>query len=453
MVGVVRDLLPALVQQQTPSADDCYLEMISSPSINAVTEGDRSRDAGGGKLGEASPGAALFTSSEPKPGLSGLAPLTLLQPGKVLFGNGAIATLVADLTGRGIGSVFVVTSAALEALSNAFSEALAASGIKVRVYDKVNAEPTVADFNACLEAARKDTFAGVIGFGGGSPMDVAKLVAALAPEGSQSVNEVFGINLLRGRGLFLACVPTTAGTGSEVSPNAILLDESCQLKKGVISPHLVPDVACVDPLLTHSVPPAVTAATGLDALTHCIEAYANRHAHPMVDLYALQGVRLISRNLLAAISDGSNEEARACVALGSLYGGLCLGPVNTAAVHALAYPLGSEFQVAHGVSNAVLLPHVLRFKLSAAVGRYADVAVALGAAPAATPEETANRGIVRLTQLMAECPMPQRISELGVPREALTRLAAAAMTVTRLLKNNPRPLTEADALAIYESAW
>jgi alcohol dehydrogenase class IV len=225
------------------------------------------------------------------------------------------------------------------------------------------------------------------------------------------------------------------------------------LKRGVISPHLVPDVACVDPLLTCSMPPAITAATGLDALTHCIEAYANRFAHPMVDLYALQGIRLIAENLLSAIVNGQDIQARAALALGSLYGGMCLGPVNTAAVHALAYPLGSEFHIAHGISNAVLLPHVLRFNLPPAPERYAAIAMALGVPATDSAITAAERGIQRLEQLMARCSMPRRISEFGVPREALPRLAKAAMTVTRLLKNNLRPLTEADALALYRAAW
>jgi len=198
---------------------------------------------------------------------------------------------------------------------------------------------------------------------------------------------------------------------------------------------------------------AVTAATGLDALTHCIEAYANRFAHPTVDVYALQGIQLISEHLLAAVTDGGNVEARAKLSLGSLYGGLCLGPVNTAAVHALAYPLGSEFHIAHGISNAVLLPHVLRFNLPAATQRYADIAIALGVQPGSSALATAERGIGRIVELMARCPMQRRISEMGVPQDALPRMAKAAMTVTRLLKNNPRVLAEEDALAIYRAAW
>ena len=283
-------------------------------------------------------------------------------------------------------------------------------------------------------------------------MDVAKLVAALAHT-DQDVDDVFGIERVAARKVFLACLPTTSGTGSEVSPNAILLDDRDHLKRGVISQHLVPDAAFVDPLLTLTVPPPVTAATGLDALVHCIEAYANKFAHPVVDLFALEGIRLVGSGLLQAVRNGTDVAARENMALASLFGGLCLGPVNTAAVHALAYPLGGEFQVPHGVSNAVLLPHVMRFNLAAALDRYERIALALGVPGGDSPDATASRGVERLIALSKECGVPQRLSDLGIPREAIPRLAKTGMTVTRLLKNNPRPLSEADAIGIYEAAY
>jgi alcohol dehydrogenase class IV len=281
---------------------------------------------------------------------------------------------------------------------------------------------------------------------------VAKLVAALI-NGKQTASEVFGINLLRGRSLPLVCLPTTAGTGAEVSPNAILLDESDELKKGVVSPHLVPDAAFVDPLLTISVPADVTAATGLDALTHCIEAYANKFAHPIVDNYALQGIKLISANLVRAVRDGGDIEARAALSLGSLYGGLCLGPVNTAAVHALAYPLGGRFHVAHGVSNAVLLPEVLKFNLPFAPERYAEISAALGIARNGSASAMAEHGVEFLSQLSRDCGLPQKLSALGIPHDAIPAMARSAMKVTRLLNNNLRPLTEPDATRIYEAVY
>ncbi len=282
-----------------------------------------------------------------------LNPITLLQPPRIVFGNGCAPQCAEFLAERGVKRALVVSSTPVLPTLETVLEALEKAGVHIVFAPPVDREPTRELFNGILAGAQAVKIDGVLGIGGGSAMDVAKLVAALS-SGNQTADEVFGINLLQRRELPLVCLPTTAGTGAEVSPNAILLDEADELKKGVVSPHLVPDAAFVDPLLTLSVPPAVTAATGLDALTHCIEAYANKFAHPIVDTYALQGIRLISQNLVRAVRHGSDVEARAALALGSLYGGLCLGPVNTAAVHALAYPLGGRFHIAHGLSNAML---------------------------------------------------------------------------------------------------
>jgi alcohol dehydrogenase class IV len=173
----------------------------------------------------------------------------------------------------------------------------------------------------------------------------------------------------------------------------------------------------------------------------------------MVDLHALQGIRLISANLVRAVRHGDDMVARTALALGSLCGGLCLGPVNTAAVHALSYPLGGRFHIAHGVSNAVLLPHVLRFNCSAAPGRYAEISGALGIAGNGSKVSTAEHGVEFLGALSRDCGVPQKLSEIGIPRAAIPALARSAMQVTRLLKNNLRPLTEADAVRIYEAAY
>lgn len=384
--------------------------------------------------------------------LSRMKIVTLLQPPRIGIGDGCARQCVEVFAERGLPRVLLVSTTPVLAELGELIEALQRVGVQVVRARPVDAEPTIEVFESILQTARAEKIGGVLAIGGGSALDVGKLVAALTLS-PQNVREVFGIDLLRGRGLFLVCVPTTAGTGSEVSPNAILLDEEAQLKKGVISRHLVPDAAFLDAELTRSVPPPVTAATGFDALTHCIEAYANRAAHPALDHLALEGIRLISAHLARAVRNGDDLEARGRLLLGSFYGGLCLGPVNTAAVHALAYPLGGRFRVAHGVSNAVLLPHVLRFNLPAAPERYADIALALGAAPGRTPLATAERGVERLVALARECGIPQRLASLGVPREALPEMARAALTVTRLLKNNPRPVSEADAMAIYEAAY
>src|SRR5690606_26071184 len=285
---------------------------------------------------------------------------------------------------------------------------------------------------------------GVVGLGGGSAMDVAKLVAALA-DGRQAFADVVGTDLLFERRLPLACIPTTAGTGSEVTPIAIIEDTEAQLKKGVVSPHLVPDFAYLDPELTRTMPRGVTAATGLDALTHCIEAYANRFAHPVVDNWALEGIRLTGLYLERACADGNDMEARAGMLRASHLGGQCLGPVNTAAVHALAYPLGGEFHIAHGVANSLLLPHVLRFNLEAAPARYAAVAEALGVARSGDDEADALAGIERIEALSAALGIERHLSAFGISQNTVPHLAAAAMTVQRLLVRNPREVTEADA--------
>jgi alcohol dehydrogenase class IV len=376
----------------------------------------------------------------------------LLQPPRVLFGAECALRCADDALARGVRRVLVITSPPVVPLTEPLVAALREGGAAVTVYPGVVSEPAVAAVEAALEAARAAGADAVIGFGGGSAMDTAKVVAALY-DGRQGVREVFGIELLASRALYLACLPTTAGTGSEVSPNAIVLDEAENLKMGIISPFLVPDAAYVDPLLTLTVPPAVTAATGMDALIHCIEAYANRFAHPMVDLYALQGIRLIAAHLVRAVEHGDDVEARTQMAMGSLYGGLCLSPVNTAAVHALSYPLGSEFHVPHGASNAILLTHVMRFNLPAAPRRYAELALALGVEPGGSDEETAQRGLERLVELSRACGIPSGMAELGVPEDAIPRMARAALKVTRLLKNNLRELTVADAEAIYRAAY
>jgi alcohol dehydrogenase class IV len=378
--------------------------------------------------------------------------ITLLQPPRVVFGKGCASQCAEYLAQRGLKCMLLVSSTPVLPTIEALLRAVREQGVNIVQAQPVDREPTRELFEAILTAARAEKIDGVLAIGGGSVIDVAKLVAALF-DGQQTASEVFGINLLRNRELALVCLPTTAGTGAEVSPNAILLDEADELKKGVVSPHLVPDAAFVDPLLTLTVPPAVTAATGLDALTHCIEAYANKFAHPIVDLYALEGIKLISANLVRAVRNGRDTEARAALSLGSLYGGFCLGPVNTAAVHALAYPLGGRFRIAHGVSNALLLPHVLRFNFSAAPERYATVAVALGIARNGSPLTTAEHGVEFLSQLSRDCGVPQTLSELNIPREAIPAMAQAAMKVTRLLKNNLRPLTEADAAQVYEAAY
>jgi len=367
------------------------------------------------------------------------------------LGQGVAETCATDMIEAGCRRILIVTGAAIRALCSGLETALAVAGCAVEVLASADGEPTLADLDLALDTARQFGADGVVGLGGGSAMDVAKLVAALA-DGRQAFADVVGTDLLFERRLPLACIPTTAGTGSEVTPIAIIEDTEAQLKKGVVSRHLVPDFAYLDPELTRTMPRGVTAATGIDALTHCIEAYANRFAHPVVDQWALEGIRLIGRYLEQACADGNDMEARAGMLRASHLGGQCLGPVNTAAVHALAYPLGGEFHIAHGAANSLLLPHVLRFNLDAAPARYADVAEALGCQRSADDAETALRGIERIERLSEAIGLERRLSAFGISANAIPHMAAAALTVQRLLVRNPREVTEDDAQAIYQAA-
>lgn len=379
-------------------------------------------------------------------------PVVLQQPKRMLFGNGCAGRAGEEFALAGKKRLFVVTGPNVAKATRALVETWRTAGIAVEVCAKVNREPEIGLFEGVLAAARAFAPDGVIGLGGGSPIDTAKLVAALL-DGKQSVREAFGIGNLRGRGVWLACVPTTAGSGAEVSPNAVLVDESERVKKAVISPHLVADLAICDPDLTISSPPSVTAASGLDALVHCIEAYANKAAHPAVDVYALEGVRRIGRSIETAVKHGDDRAARADVMLGAIQGGLCLGPVNTAGVHALSAPLGGEFRVAHGVANSLLMPHVFRWNLPAMPERYADVAAALGVKPLNDALATAEAGLQRMVELSKACGVPQRLRDVGIPADRLEWCAKEAVKIQRLLKNNPRAITEADALAIYREAY
>lgn len=378
--------------------------------------------------------------------------LFLDQVKRLAFGPGVADALPDDLVQLGLKSVLFITTQPTRDYADRLADRARKNGVSAAVWDDCAAEPGIADFETALEAGRAAGADAVVGLGGGSAMDLAKLVAALL-DGAQTIREVEGVGRLKGRATWLACIPTTAGTGSEVSPIAILIDEAALLKKGVVSPHLTPDAAYVDPMLTVTVPSSVTAATGLDALTHCIEAYANKFANPMIDTLAIEGVRLIASHLLRAVKQGDDIEARTAMARGSLYGGLCLGPVNTAAVHALAYPLGGEFHIAHGISNALLLPHVLAFNLPAATGRYADVAKAMGADAAGETETVARRGLEFVEKLSADCGVPLRLRDHGVNADAIPHLADGAMTVTRLLERNVREVTWDDACRIYEQAY
>jgi alcohol dehydrogenase len=378
--------------------------------------------------------------------------LTITQPRKVLFGANTLKQLPEELKNSGINHLLCIVASPLRNIVSGLISEMEANEISITIIDPIQKEPTIGDVEAILASLDNQTIDAVVGIGGGSVMDVAKVIAAKL-NNSQSIIEMLGIGNLNGRSTFLACIPSTSGTGSESSPNSILLDETDNMKKGIISPFLVPDLVIVDPVLTIGLPSAVTAETGIDALCHCIEAYTNKFAHPLIDLYALEGVRLIAGSLFKAYHDGSDMEARTNLSIGSYYGGLCLGPVNTSAVHALSYPLGGEYHIPHGLANAILLPTVFEFNAPADVKKHAQIAAAIGVESTLPGKAMIGQTVKKLNELLVSCNVPTKLSELGIYKSNIDGLAAKAIGVQRLLKNNPRDLTLEDAKAIYQKLF
>lgn len=374
----------------------------------------------------------------------------------ILFGSGAAGKLGEVAASRGWRRTLVVTDAGLvrSGLVAPALGALAEAGITAVSFDGVVADPPEAVVIAAAEAARAHGADSVIGLGGGSSLDVAKLAALLARSG-ESLAGIYGVGVARGPRLPLLLAPTTAGTGSEVTPISIVTTGEHE-KKGVVAPVLIPDVALLDPHLTLGLPPAVTAATGVDAMVHAIEAFASRspNNNPVSRALAREALRLLGANLGRAVRDGTDEEARGCMLLGSMLAGQAFANSPVAAVHALAYPLGGHFGIPHGLSNALVLPHVLRFNAPAAGEAYAellgDAFPELAGPGGRAGAEALAEGLARLC---AEIGLPPRLRDAGVPQDAVPALAEDAIRQTRLLVNNPREVTLADARAIYEAAW
>ena len=373
---------------------------------------------------------------------------------EIRFGAGESARLAAPLAARGCRRVALVTDAGLAqaGLTEAAETGLAEAGLSVFRWTDVVADPPEARILAAVEACRAEGVDGVAGLGGGSPMDTAKLVAVLLGR-EQALADCYGIDRVQGARLPLVLCPTTAGTGSEVTPIAIVTTGAAE-KKGVVAPQLLPDAAVLDPVLTTGLPAPVTAATGIDAMVHAIEAYTSRHRkNPLSDALAREALSRLGAHIETACLRPEDIEARGAMLYGSMLAGIAFANAPVAAVHALAYPLGGHFQVPHGLSNALVLPHVLAYNRPEAEGLYAELA------PLIFPELAANDNEMRVTGLIdgleglgPRLGMQSRLSEVGVSHNHLPMLAEDAMKQERLLVNNPREMTREAAQAIYEAA-
>ncbi len=323
------------------------------------------------------------------------------------------------------------------------------------IFDNIKNEPTTTEIDQAInELNVTSNYDGIIGIGGGSTIDMAKLLAVSGSiEGS--VRNYIGTNLINKSGIPLIVLPTTSGTGAEVTPNAIVKDRREKWKKGIISPYLIPTLVILDPELTFSVPPKITAETGLDAFTHAIECFIGKKSNPISDLFALDAIRLINKYLRRAVRDGSDREARYYMSLGSLYGGIAITNSGTGGVHALAYPLGGEYDISHGLSNSILLAKVMEFNAEAVSEKFIKVAEVM---EIRTTDSTFSQEKI-IKSVVDE--IRKLVSDVGISSEGLFLVSdktldhLATMAISeqqRLLENNPRPISFEDARQIYKKS-
>lgn len=380
--------------------------------------------------------------------------LTFQTPPNIRFGAGVSSEIAGLLKGYKAAHVLLVTDKGVRAagLTRNAEAAIAEADIALTVFDGVVADPPSRLIEAAAELCRESGADAVLSIGGGSALDTAKLVAYLAKQ-PDKLEDIYGVDLATGERLPLLLVPTTAGTGSEVTPIAIVTTPANE-KRAVVSARLIPDWAILDPELTVGLRPDVTAATGIDAMVHAIEAYTSKiKKNPISDQLALKALALLSANIRKVFKDGSDLEARSEMLLGSMLAGMAFANAPVAAVHALAYPIGALFHVSHGLSNALVLPCVLEFNRPAAEALYAELCPVIN--PGYRRQSDAADAAAFIAEMRAicrDCAIPGSLSAVGIGEGDLSKLAEDAMKQGRLLDNNPRTLDYDQARAIYASA-
>lgn len=374
---------------------------------------------------------------------------------KIVFGNGSFEELVEHIKESGGDNPLIVLDKGLSetGFRQRVSGLLDLGAMKYAIFDKVEAEPALELADEGAEMALKNKCDAVVGIGGGSAMDVAKAVAVLVANKGKAV-DYLGLNKIPGRGLTKIMVPTTAGTGSEVTFTAVFSRKDLKKKEGMNSPYLYPELALLDPKLTLSLPPEPTAATGIDALCHAIESYTSVNSSPMSEMVSLEAIGLISNSLRTCVHNGSDLEAREQMLLGSLYAGLGLANAGVGAVHSLSYPLGGKYGIPHGMANTIMLPPVMEFNLPAALEKFAVIASVMGEQTEDIPlRDAAYLAVEAVEALVEDCGIFTGLEELGIPEEAFPELAKVAMTVARPLENNPRKVTPEDAVEMYKQVY
>ncbi len=373
---------------------------------------------------------------------------------QIVFGRGAVSSLGELISDMGAQACLLVADPALQPLGVVDSVLKQlGSSVKAGVYTGVEPEPYLDNAeNAAAVGVKMDADV-VVGLGGGSAMDTAKAAAVLITNEGKA-EEYIGLNKVPAPGLPTVMIPTTAGTGAEVTFTAVFTNRETKAKGGINSEFMFPEVALLDPELTLSLPPDVTAATGMDALTHAVESMTSRSATVFTEALALAAVRLIGENLRRAVYHGDDIAARERMLEGSLLAGMALADAGVGAAHALAYPLGGLFRVAHGLANAVLIPYVMEFNAPAAENAFQRIAQAMGEPIEGLPRRTAAALAVEAVSKLAEdIGIPGDLSELGIPRSDIPQMVESALKVTRPVENNPRTLGPDEATLIYERAF
>ncbi len=378
---------------------------------------------------------------------------TLFNVGKIVAGIDSIQAITDFTSEYGVKTALIITDQGVwnTGLVEKPCKLLEAGGVRVEVINNTPPEPSTDHVNQVFQAAQKFDCQAIIGIGGGSSIDVAKITAVLLTN-PQSLQELLGGAKLEKRGLPTLMIPTTAGTGAEATQNAIFLVPEAESKVGIVSSKMVPDWAILDPMLTVGLPPAITASTGMDALCHAMECYISKKANPLSDTYALRAISLIARSLRKAYHHGADIDARHDMLLAALYGGMCNASSSTTAVHALAYPLGGKYHIPHGLSNAVLLPHVMQFNLDATVDKFRDIAQAMELdVLGISAVEAAQKMIDNLFDLVKELKINEslQLKERGISLADVDVMVEGAAKVTRLLNNNPKPMSREDMRNIY----
>jgi alcohol dehydrogenase len=392
---------------------------------------------------------------DPRTSSAALPPPSFRVPQTHVFGVGAIEQIGAEARRLGLQKTLIVTDpgVARAGIAGLVQQLLEAAGFATALYDQAEPEPSVASVERAAAAAMGGGYDGIVGVGGGSALDTAKGVS-LRSANDGPIQRYFGVELVPVTGLPTILVPTTAGTGSEVTPNAIFDDTERTLKAGIVSHRLFAQAAIVDPDLTLGAPPAVTAAAGMDALTHAIESYVAIKATPHTDLYALEAIRLVAGNLRTAVARGSDRDARAGQARGSYYAGISITNAGTGLCHAMAYPLGSAYHVPHGMANALLLPAVLEYNLVADLPKMARVAEAMGEpVDGLSDRAAAELAVEAVRQLSRDVGLPGGLREVGVPEAALEGFVEGTLSAQRLITNNPRVPTAEGVLAVYRASY